>query len=102
MVGGIKILCYAYGLTKREMEQTVSVVRRFGGEPQLISNGSRCPMDIESIGHRFPLDINFHWTSITRSPTNRRTTVLSHKNFLKDNLSCASNVVLIQVPLTPF
>ncbi len=63
-----------FGLTKREMERTVSVVRRFGGEPQLISNGSRCPMDIKSIGHRFPLDINFHWTSITRSPTNRRTT----------------------------
>ncbi len=45
---------------------------------QLMSNGNRCPMDlmstslrsvdIKSIGHRFPLDIN------CGSPPNRRTT----------------------------
>ncbi len=50
----------------------ISVVRRFGGEPQLMSNGNRCPMDlmstersevdIKSIGHRFPLDINCAFT----------------------------------------
>ncbi len=38
-----------------------------------------------------PLDIDFHWTSIARSPTNRRTTVLSHKNCLKDKLISRNN-----------
>ncbi len=41
-------------------------MQRFGGEPQLMSNGNRCLMDlmslrsvdIKSIGRRFPLDIN--------------------------------------------
>ena len=29
-------------------EVALSVVRRFGGEPQLMSNGNRCPMDLMS------------------------------------------------------
>ncbi len=49
-------------VTPNPFPRTVSVVRRFGGEPQLMSNGNRCPMDlmstslrsvdIKSIGHQ--------------------------------------------------
>ncbi len=34
----------------RHCDSTLSVVRRFGGEPQLMSNGNRCLMDLMSIG----------------------------------------------------
>ncbi len=49
---------------------------------QLMSDGDRCPMDLMSS----PLDIDFYRASIARSLTNRCTTVLSHKNCLKDKL----------------
>ncbi len=67
----------------------VSVVQRFGGEPQLMSDGNRCPMENDVLaalgGHQI------HWTSIACSPTNRCITVLSHKNCLEDKLISKNN-----------